>query len=85
MDDDRQASAAQPGREAGEAGGVVEVAVTADDDLDVGEVLADAAQVLDTAVGRDPGVEQHRVPAVTAADGHQSREAVLRQRPRSQP
>ena len=50
-----------PGRaadEAGQPGGVVEVAVAADDRLDVCRILAQAAQVAGAPVGRDPGVKQ---------------------------
>jgi hypothetical protein len=58
---------------------VVEVAVAADDGLDVGGMPVEPAQVLDASVRGDPGVEEQTVDVGALAHLDQRREAVLRQ------
>jgi len=59
VDQHRQVRPAQLAGQAGQPGGVVEVAVTADDRLDICRILTQPAQVAGAAVGRTdrPGPE----------------------------
>src|SRR6185312_15186676 len=79
MDDHRHVAAAEPVHQTRQSGRVVEVAVTADNYLDVVDVPAEAPQVLDAAVRREAGVEQHPSDRLALADLGEDGEAVLRQ------
>ena len=72
--------AAELADQAGEAGGVVEVAMAADDDFDVRRILIQAVQVVGAAAGRDSGVEQQTAHPAALADLHKRGEPLLGQR-----
>ena len=80
VDQHRQVRPAELADQAGQPGGVVEVAMAADDRLDAGRILAQAAQVAGAPVGGHPGVEQQPAHPAALADLHQRGEPVLGQR-----
>ena len=77
VDQDRQVHPSQAGGQARQPGGVVEVAVAADDDLDVAGVDVEAGHVLEGTVRRHAGVEEDAVSSVALAYRHRRAEAVL--------
>jgi hypothetical protein len=70
VDQHRQVRPAELADQAGQPGGVIEVAVAADDRLDNCRTLAQAAQVAGAPAGRDPGVEQQPADPAALADLH---------------
>src|SRR3972149_6673494 len=70
VDDHRQVGPPEGAGEAIEAGGVVEVAVAEDDDLDVLGRQAEPAHVFDEPVGSEAGVEQQTAGLTRRLDGH---------------
>jgi hypothetical protein len=70
VDQYREVRPAELADQAGQPGGVIEVAVAADDRLDNCRILAQAAQVASAPAGRDPGVEQQPADPAALADLH---------------
>lgn len=77
MDQNGQVHPPQPPDKPVEAGGVIEMAVTADDDLDVGRVEVKAGHILHHSVGARADIEEDPMLVPLPGDGDQDGEPVL--------